>query len=343
MTDQFGTKLGLTGSRTVPGMAYGIDISEHQRGFGAFDGWDFAIFRARNENGRDDYQFWNFWRESAGRTLRGVYGWPLAGAGLGANFATGEALVRDFPGSEFGYWADVESSPRGHARPEEVEAYVRGIEAAGGRAGLYSNIGDLVRSPYLDTLPWWMADYGPNDGRMHDPNAQAPRPPADRPWAIHQFSSAGGLDVNYAPSLALWEGTVNPPTKTQEVIPAMYVYRGRTVFGVPLGGVAAGDRVLRPLDGDDVAFGLSQAILDWKSKPGRDAVPVVFLDPEELAALVLPPQVAAPAPVTPAPAPPEAPGTPPVGHLRAVVIAASRQRKWAGARKVLQETLGTTV
>lgn len=87
---------------------------------------------------------------------------------------------------------------------------------------------------------------------------------------------------------AIMLGGSSAAQRAQEV-PDVYIFRGRTVFGVPLGGVAAGDRVLTPLDGEDVNYGLSQAIIDWKSQPGRDAVPIIFLDPATLGALVQPP------------------------------------------------------
>lgn len=227
-------------------MAFGIDISEHQ-GYWApdqFNGWDFAILRARNENGYNDRRFADHWRSAADRTARGVYGWPIAGAGIETNYAAGLALVRDFPGSEFGYWADVEHSGRGTAEAQEVEAYCRGIQDAGGAVGFYSNIGELPRSPYLDSLPWWMADYGPNNGERHDPDAQAPRPPQDRPWAIHQFTSAGGLDVNFAPSLSIFTGTPARPSPKRKVsdlyvaiifgfdgLPYAYLVSGHVILG----------------------------------------------------------------------------------------------------------------
>lgn len=186
-------------------MPEGVDVSEHQ---GVKDGdwfalFDYAILRAFNENGYRDRVIDQTWANAAGRTLRGVYGWPIPGAD---NFALGRQLVEEFPGAEAGYWADREVSGRGVASASEVEWYLKGIEAAGGKAGFYSNIGECVFSPYLDAHDWWMADYGPNNGARHDPNAQPPIP--GRPYTIHQYTSAGGLDRNWSDTLDWAQPTI---------------------------------------------------------------------------------------------------------------------------------------
>jgi hypothetical protein len=179
----------------------GVDISEHQGDLAPewFDQWAYVIIRAFNENGFADIKFAQNWARAEGRTKRGVYGWPIPGRD---NFVFGRTLVQAAPGAEAGYWADVENSGRGLATAAETEAYLRGIEDAGGFAGFYSNIGQCPRNPYLEAHDWWMADYGPNDGSRHDPNEQPPRP--QRPYTIHQYTSIP-LDTNYADSLD-WTG-----------------------------------------------------------------------------------------------------------------------------------------
>jgi len=176
-------------------MPEGCDVSEHQGNLSAewFGQWSFCIIRAYNENGYPDRTFQQNWARAAGRTLRGVYGWPIPG---GDNRALGAQLVRTAPGAEAGYWADVEHSAQGIPSAADVEAYLRGI--GDHPRGFYSNIGECPRSPFLERELWWMADYGPNNGQRHDPNAQPPRP--TRGWAIHQYTS-NPLDLNYASTL----------------------------------------------------------------------------------------------------------------------------------------------
>ncbi len=191
-------------------MAEGLDISEHQGTLPAefFDQWDYVIIRAFNENGYPDRTFNDNWRKAAGRTLRGVYGWPTPFI-PGDDFRLGQVLVDIAPDAEAGYWADREWVG-GVASVDEVENYLRGIESRGRLAGVYSNINELPRSPYLDARPWWMADYGPNNGVRHDPWQQAPVPPNDRPFTIHQYTSTP-LDRNWSADLA-WTGATPTPT-----------------------------------------------------------------------------------------------------------------------------------
>ena len=242
-------------------MAEGIDISEHQGYWppDRFRGWEFAILRARNEHGSNDVRFQDHWRSAAGIVIRGVYGWPIAGAGGVFNFYAGAALVKDFPGSEMGYWADVEHSGRGLASLEEVEQYIEGIKAAGGVPGLYSNIGDLPRSPLLDSIPWWMADYGPNDGTRHDPYEQRPYPPADRAWAIHQYTS-NPLDVNFAPVIP---GTT-PPSTTKRKDSDLYVALIIGLDGLPYAFLVSGNVILKEFPPEPRGFlAIPQAALDF--------------------------------------------------------------------------------
>lgn len=180
----------------------GVDISEHQGAWGPdrFTVFDFAIVRVANENGYPD-RFASQNVAAAQVIPWGVYAWPVAGMGYEWNryYARGIAAQWRPP---LGVWADVERSGRGIAAVEDVEGFCVGVQDTGVLAGFYSNIFELPRSSFLDTLPWWMAHYGPNNGVRHEP--VNPSPPRD--WAIHQFTSRGGaggsgLDLNYAPNL----------------------------------------------------------------------------------------------------------------------------------------------
>jgi len=137
-------------------------------------------------------------------------------------------LVDLFGVGPLGLAADAEHSQRGFAGFDEVEGFCRGAQDAGALPLYYCAISELYRTQYLDSVAWWVADYGPNDGRYHDPAEQPPVPPADRPWSIHQFTSlgwpgGGSLDVNYAPNLDFAGAPATPLPKEQDV----YLVRNR--------------------------------------------------------------------------------------------------------------------
>lgn len=68
--------------------------------------------------------------------------------------------------------------------------------------------------------------------------------------------------------------------------PNMTLVWGQTVFGVTVGALIAGHKKILDLSGPAGAYGVPQPLLDWRGVPGRDAVPLVLLDPQSLAVLV---------------------------------------------------------
>lgn len=205
-------------------MAEGVDVSEHQGDIPAdwFGEWDFVIIRAFNENGIRDQWINANWSKAAGRTKRGVYGWPIPGAN---NYALGQELVHAFPDAEAGYWADREISGRGLAGADEVESYIRGVRDAGGAVGsFYSNIGECAFNDYLDGQIWWMADYTYNNGERQDPYLMPPIP--QRAYTIHQYSSAGGLDRNWSENMD-WTGAPQPEPLPKPREEDMYIVENR--------------------------------------------------------------------------------------------------------------------
>ncbi len=152
-----------------------------------FAQWDFVILRAFNEYGVPDTVFAANWSNAKGRTRRGAYGWPRAG---GDNVALARALATAAPDAELGWWADYETSGAGLASPAELETYLRTLEAiVPGRRGFYSNLSELPRSAYLDTVPWWFANPSNN--------------PEPRPVTITQYGIVDGHDANRADTGAL--------------------------------------------------------------------------------------------------------------------------------------------
>lgn len=269
-------------------MATGIDVSEWDNGRhpGAvtaswFAAWDFVIVRSHNENGyADRYAAANIAAAKASGKPWGIYAWPVVGSG--SNRALGKAIVDAYGIPPLGVWADAEHSGRGFASAEEVEEFCRGAQDGGALAGYYCAIGELHRSSYLDGLAWWVADYGPNDGQYHDPAEQAPRPPSDRPWAIHQFTSlgwpdGGALDVNYAPSLDFAGAT---PAREED--DEMKIAWGDSVFGARVAGVVDGGLLGELFTGPPhPEYGIPVDAIEWNSAKGR-GLGWVLLDPERL-------------------------------------------------------------
>lgn len=189
-------------------MPVGPDISafQGQRDPEWFTDQEFVIIRAFDRHGNVDTQFAYNWSTSRGRCPRGAYGWPRPGFD---NQALGAALAAAAPDAELGLWCDYEHSPEyGLASVDDLAAYLAGI---GDRPkGVYSNIPTYPGGP-ADTLPWWMANYGPNNGQRGEPSLTPPRA-----WQIHQYTSRGGpggsgLDLNYAPTLDLWSRAMPNP------------------------------------------------------------------------------------------------------------------------------------
>ena len=84
-----------------------------------------------------------------------------------------------------------------------------------------------------------------------------------------------------------WDQMVSgsPATKDMD---DMVIAVGKTVFGVPLAFLTSGGRVLKTFDGAEGAYGIPQSALDWKAGAGRDAVPFIFVDPEQVGVLAAP-------------------------------------------------------
>lgn len=188
-------------------MPNGVDVSAFQGDLSAefFERWDFAVIRAFDRHGNLDSRFAHNWSAARDRTLRGAYGWPRPGAD---NRKLGAALFYVAADAEFGYWADYEHSAEyGLASHADLADYLEGI--GDHPKGVYSPVGSYPGG-VADRYPWWVANYGPTDGRQRNNGERLELPPLPRPYQIHQFTSLGnglgapGLDRNYAPTLDLW-------------------------------------------------------------------------------------------------------------------------------------------
>lgn len=180
----------------------GIDVSEWQSPSSIdWSRYAFGIIRVHNGY-RQDF----VWRlhvknaQDAGVPI-GVYGYVIGNRSPRLQADELVAAVGDWE-PELGYWSDVEDSTLDWA--EAVEHVTRLVETKPGRVGVYANVGQysyLLAGSVADSLPFWVAGYGQNDGLRHPL-----RPAPARGWVIHQFTSLGGpngsgLDVNYCPDL----------------------------------------------------------------------------------------------------------------------------------------------
>lgn len=98
---------------------------------------------------------------------------------------------------------------------------------------------------------------------------------------IDALSRGGVVPAPVVPSVPAPGGAT-----AQQEIADMYICWGTTVFGQPAGALISGSKKILDLTGPAGAYGVPQPVIDWKAQPGRDAVPLVLLDPQSLAVLV---------------------------------------------------------
>ena len=169
-------------------------MSEHQQPFGAgwWSQWDFGIIRVHSGYRADNWWTYHADEARAAGVPIGFYGYVVGDVDP---IWQADQLVdlSSVYNPELGWWSDIEDHS---LTGQVVEDHVARLRArVPSRVGVYANAGDYQTflAGIADDLPYWFASYGPNDGDRHDPN-----PPAPRPYDIHQFSSAGGLDRNHA-------------------------------------------------------------------------------------------------------------------------------------------------
>lgn len=186
----------------------GSDISEYQPRLPG--GVDFLICRALGHNEaftvyREDRLFKQHWANAKGRYPygRGAYAYIVPGDGLkqAEMFLDIVRSTGDEP--ELGYWMDIERQ----VTETTVRNFHDRMRMAGVKFGFYCThraYYDILKEGRgFEDLPWWIQDYGPNDGQLHDLD-----PPPPRPYLIHQYTSMGfdgemRIDLNIADSVSL--------------------------------------------------------------------------------------------------------------------------------------------
>ena len=68
-------------------------------------------------------------------------------------------------------------------------------------------------------------------------------------------------------------------------VPRMFIAVTRTIFGVAIAALLGPTGKVRDFPGVEGVYGIPQSAIDWKEGPGRDAVPYVFVEWGDYAAL----------------------------------------------------------
>lgn len=253
-------------------MIDGRDVSELNGDLssGWFAAQGFVIVRAFNEHGRIDARLTANLARSQGVTLRGVYGWPIAGDD---NYQLGRALGIVAGQVELGAWADYELGGR-QALPTQSDLldYLRGIESTGAVAGFYSNRSEYPSWSALDQYPWWFANPS---------NLDAPRPPT-----IVQYGIVDGVDADRATEAALLQlQRIQPAPPIGDDDMPVIVF-GQDHAGHSVAYLCQGGRALATWDTNVGQFGIPAGATDYIDKhPGT---PLVLVTPADLARVVVP-------------------------------------------------------
>jgi GH25 family lysozyme M1 (1,4-beta-N-acetylmuramidase) len=251
----------------------GVDVSEHQGILSRdwFAQWDFAIIRAHTGY-RYDHTFKANWNNAKGVTRRGVYAYIEGARPIEWQVQQTVEICRgDEP--DLLYWIDAESHSIG------LDETLRALREADRLVG-HENVGLYTYVPYLRSplnndgrlagWPLWIAGYGRNDGARYPLN---PGPPWS--WVIHQYTSANGLDRNYAPNLDFAQD--QPTDKEEDEVKGVLVHapgsHATWVLNSDGTKTAATSRrhvdlltffnqVVRNADGSVLIFEISQADID---------------------------------------------------------------------------------
>jgi hypothetical protein len=176
----------------------GIDISHYQPNEIPGD-WLFVVVKLTEGTHVANTSVAAQWAFASRYPNRGFYHYarPHHSSGAAqADFFADQALARGFrPGVDM-WQLDVEGMLNEDVSGAEWAAFVpafmnRALARLGQRGFLY--VGQFFHAealaPYTNTYRWWLPNYGPNDGNVHQlPGGVKP--------VIHQYSSAGGLDRN---------------------------------------------------------------------------------------------------------------------------------------------------
>ena len=196
----------------------GIDISGYQPDLVPGD-WLFVVVKTTEGTSVANPKAAAQWANAVHGGRRGVYHYarPAAGGTPGnvatalrqANVFADDALSRGFRRGVDLWQLDCEGALNDGVTSAGWSAFVPAfMDTATAKLGplgfLY--VGRYFHWDAFDPLvaryPWWLPDYGPNNGQVH------PLPAGANP-VIHQFSAAGGLDRNVIHDVARWNAMTN--------------------------------------------------------------------------------------------------------------------------------------
>ena len=202
----------------------GIDVS----GFQADDvpgDYEFCVVKSTQGTAVSNPKVAAQWQAASRHPRRGLYHYarPNQHAGnIEANYFADDAVARGFqPGKDM-WQLDAEGQMNENVAPETWRAYVdafMGVALARlGKAGyLYIGWPFYLEQYGHDTgtlakYHWWLPDYGPNDGNVHDFASGVPA----NLVVIHQFTSHGNLDQNRVANRLVYDAAFGPPQPSED-------------------------------------------------------------------------------------------------------------------------------
>lgn len=219
----------------------GIDISAAQ-GSVAPGPWLFVVHKATEGHDYVDPRFKERYATLASPpALRGAYHYARPGDGFDgkaqAQFFAVTVIAAGFkPGVDM-FQLDCESmgnfGVNGAAWAAFIEAFMlEATKLLGKRGFLYmgwpwavTTLGAALATQLVGKYPWWLPDYGINDGQVHSVSAPF------EVWGdivLHQYSSFGALDRNVIGNAAKWAQVTAPPVDLRAIAEALAFIKALT-------------------------------------------------------------------------------------------------------------------
>lgn len=270
----------------------GIDVSGVQADAVPGD-WAFVVVKSSEGTSFPNHRLDAQWANAGHAPARGLYHYARPGKSSGGAQAAvfvADALARGFrPGRDI-FQLDCENGENEGVDSATWRTFIgdfMGLAQAklGGRSFLYAGWPFVVEhgiGDFLFKYKWWLPDYGRNTAPVN--NGFNDVPANVRPLVIiHQFTSAGGLDLNQIVNPFVFGGTPVPnpapqptPVPVQKVKPmyspaltihvaaALYVPAAKTFYQVQPDGAlfCFGPKQVRGLNGNPNFVGREAAQLE---------------------------------------------------------------------------------
>lgn len=222
--------------------AVGIDVSAFQETIPPTNNgapWLFVVHKATEGVSFRDPQFSSRFPATTG--VRGAYHYARPGYSDGMKqaqtFAT-ECLAYGFRKGVDIWQLDCEAQGNqginGATWAAFIEAfYAEAVTLLGSRGFVYmgwpwavETLGVQLATQLVSKYPWWLPDYGVNDGQIHAVSAPFE---VQADIVLHQFSSAGGLDRNVIYNAAAYGKVMAPPIDLKAIAALVALVKALTL------------------------------------------------------------------------------------------------------------------